>query len=71
MSMSTYGRMFGALLTVLVCIGGVACSVFGEDLDSNMAPMATLSDLISYAYRENPSIREAREAWRGRFWRIG
>ncbi|MFH1241575.1 MAG: TolC family protein [Pseudomonadota bacterium] len=64
MSMRTYGRMFGALLTVLVFIGGLARCAFGEDLGSKLARAATLSDLISYAYRENPSIREAREAWR-------
>ena len=35
-----------------------------KDLDIRLTQTATLADLIAYAYKENPSIREAREAWR-------
>jgi outer membrane protein TolC len=35
-----------------------------EQEDSLPANKVTLSDLISYAYRNNPSIRAARQAWR-------
>lgn len=64
MPISLYVRIYGAVLTVLVFICGLVCSAFGKDLDPNLAKTATPSDLISYAYRENPSIRKAREAWR-------
>ena len=37
---------------------------FGSEMDANMAGSVTVGDLISYAYRENPSIVAAREGWR-------
>lgn len=35
-----------------------------EELETRLAQMATVSDLVTYAYRKNPSIQAAREAWR-------
>lgn len=34
-----------------------------KELDTRLARSANLGDLISYAYQENPSVREVREAW--------
>jgi len=33
-------------------------------LDTRLSGTVILGDLVEYAYRDNPSIREAREAWR-------
>ncbi|MBC8246213.1 MAG: TolC family protein, partial [Deltaproteobacteria bacterium] len=35
-----------------------------SDLDARLSGTVILGDLIEYAYQSNPSIREAREAWR-------
>ena len=34
-----------------------------KDLDARLTQTATIRDLIQYAYAQNPSIQEAREAW--------
>ncbi len=37
-----------------------------EELEAKLTQMATLGDLVAHAYRENPSIRAAQEAWRAK-----
>ncbi len=37
-----------------------------EELEAKLTQMATIGDLVAHAYRENPSIRAAREAWRAK-----
>lgn len=43
---------------------GLVPATFANDLDTRLARKVTVSDLIAYAYRENPSILEAREGWK-------
>ena len=41
-----------------------AQTISAEELEAKLTQMATLGDLVAHAYRQNPSIREAQEAWR-------
>ncbi len=54
---------FTALLGAIFVVGLTPWS-YAEEISSKLEQATTLTDLISYAYRENPTIREAREAWR-------
>jgi outer membrane protein TolC len=54
---------FAALLGAIFVVGLTPWS-YAEEISSKLEQATTLTDLISYAYRENPTIREAREAWR-------
>lgn len=54
---------FAALLGVIFVVGLTPWS-YAEEISSKLEQATTLSDLISYAYRENPSIVEARESWK-------
>ncbi|MDP2647235.1 MAG: TolC family protein, partial [Desulfobacterales bacterium] len=51
-------------LNTCVLLSGAAELPNVRDLDARLAKTATLGDLIVYAYQENPSVREVREAWR-------
>jgi outer membrane protein TolC len=54
---------FAALLGAIFVVGLTPWS-YAEEISSKLEQATTLSDLISYAYRENPSIVEARESWK-------
>jgi len=62
--MKVFGRIVGLFLLVLTGIAHTTPYAVAQDPGSNLDRTATLSDLISYAYRENPSIVEARESWK-------
>jgi len=50
----------GMIFTPLVSVAATDLN----DLDARLSGTVILGDLVQYAYRNNPSIREAREAWR-------
>ena len=54
---------FAALLGAIFVVGLTPWS-YAEEISSKLEQATTLTDLISYAYRENPTIREARESWK-------
>ena len=54
------------LIAVLIGFVGEALksTSFGNETDANLSGKVTIDDLISYAYRKNPSVVAAREAWK-------
>ena len=50
----------GMIFTPLVSVAATNLNA----LDARLSGTVILGDLVGYAYRNNPSIREAREAWR-------
>jgi outer membrane protein TolC len=61
--------MKGVLLTFLVMLGSFTGGVFtpqsfGGETERRLVGRVAVGDLVAYAYQENPSIREVREAWR-------
>ncbi|MBW2707694.1 MAG: TolC family protein [Deltaproteobacteria bacterium] len=55
--------MFLAMLCAFSA-GTVKSQSFGSEIEDRLAGNVAVSDLIAYAYRNNPAIREVREAWR-------
>lgn len=54
------------LVAVMITFGGGQrlSPCLADQQDVRLAENASVGDLISYAYRENPSILEARESWK-------
>jgi len=48
----------------IVLVTGLPTSSFPDDPDDELMGKVTVQALIAYAYRNNPSIRKVREAWR-------
>jgi cobalt-zinc-cadmium efflux system outer membrane protein len=55
--------MISAVLAIVLVMGLTAPGL-SEDMDAGLAGRVTVQNLIAYAYQNNPSIREVREAWR-------
>ena len=59
------GVLFMFLATLGAFSGGAITSQsFGGETEGRLVGRVTVGDLVAYAYHENPSIREVREAWR-------
>ncbi len=54
------------VFAVLIGFGGEALKSpsFGSEMEDNLTGKVEVGDLISYAYRKNPSIVAAREGWK-------
>ena len=54
------------VFALLIGFGGEALKSpsFGSEMGNTLAEKVTVGDLISYAYRKNPSIVAAREGWK-------
>ena len=59
------------VFALLIGFGGEALKSpsFGSEIEDNLPEKVTVGDLISYAYRKNPSIVAAREGWKA-VWKI-
>jgi len=55
--------MISAVLAIVLTTG-LATPSLSQDVDAGLAGRVTVQNLIAYAYQNNPSIREVREAWR-------
>ncbi len=55
--------LISTVLTILLTTGSASPSSLSER-DTRLMGRVTVQDLIAYAYQNNPSIREVREAWR-------
>ena len=67
--MKTLQGFFLILIAALVTDGSTSRLLAEEQsstaqLDARLTQTVTVADLVSYAYRENPSILSAKEAWK-------
>ena len=62
--------LFISFMTAIVILGGGICPSKAADmlssdaLEARLSEAASVSDLVTYAYQKNPSVRAAREGWR-------
>ena len=74
--MKTIQGIIFILIAALV-VGGSTSRLSAEEqpstaqLDARLTQTVTVADLVTYAYRENPSILSAKEAWNATVERYG
>ena len=73
--MRSYPKSFACLLTAFLfwaypCPSFSAEPVNLEELEKKLSEGCSLSDLVAYGYRTNPSIQAARESWKGVIQRV-